>query len=339
MKLSLIVPVYNSEDFIGRCIQSCVNQDIQEEIYEIIIVDDGSTDKSGEIIKEYANAHSNIKYITKQNEGVSSARNDGIQIALGEYILFVDSDDTIKENSLKSVIDKLVVYNPDLLIMNSVLNNRDNIRVYPFPQISGKEFFSGIELYQLKYIRGSVCGVAFKNQFLKDYKLSFSRTIKNSEDTFFIACSFLYTRSIVYHNIDFYKINQRLESASRSWTYLKVKQMLSNLQEIEKYINQNELSFEQVAVLRITAYIFISNSLYYFFETHEYRNYHEIKSKIKKSRLYPVQNYISDQFKFKIYLLNLSIDLFCVPYLFRQIIKDLNRSFLNYNRKIAQINV
>lgn len=93
VKVSCIIPVYNVENFISECISSVLNQSLGD--IEIIIVDDGSTDSSGEICSEYANKYSNIKYFRKENEGVSIARNTGLSYATGEFVHFLDSDDTI----------------------------------------------------------------------------------------------------------------------------------------------------------------------------------------------------------------------------------------------------
>ena len=99
-KISLIIPVYNVEKYLENCINSCLKQDISINDYEIIIVNDGSPDDCWNIIQRYANQHSNIKTINKENGGLSSARNAGINVAEGELIWFIDSDDSIKENCL-----------------------------------------------------------------------------------------------------------------------------------------------------------------------------------------------------------------------------------------------
>ena len=98
MKYSLIVPLYNRQDTIRACLDSLLVQEEQD--YEIIIVNDGSTDTSGEIADEYANKFNNIKVIHKENGGLSSARNAGIEVACGNYLLFPDSDDEYKPNLL-----------------------------------------------------------------------------------------------------------------------------------------------------------------------------------------------------------------------------------------------
>ncbi len=96
IKVSVIVPVYNVEKYLKRCLDSIINQTLKD--IEIICVNDGSTDGSFEILKEYSSKNSNIKIINKQNEGLSCARNDAMKIARGEYIGFVDSDDYIDLN-------------------------------------------------------------------------------------------------------------------------------------------------------------------------------------------------------------------------------------------------
>ena len=93
-KISVIVPVYNVEKYLRKCIESILNQTFRE--FELILVDDGSTDSSGKICDEYALKDSRIKVIHKENGGASSARNAGLDVAKGEYIGFVDSDDWIE---------------------------------------------------------------------------------------------------------------------------------------------------------------------------------------------------------------------------------------------------
>lgn len=105
--LSIVVPVFNVESFLKRCVDSLLNQDIEKDRYEIILVDDGSSDNSGGLCDSFADSESNIKVIHQTNQGLSVARNSGIAIAKGEYILFVDSDDWIEENSLRSLIQRM----------------------------------------------------------------------------------------------------------------------------------------------------------------------------------------------------------------------------------------
>ena len=105
MKLSIIIPAYNTEKTLERCLKSVTNQGLSD--YEVILVDDGSPDKCGDICDEWRNKNNNFKVIHKANGGLSDARNAGIDVAQGEYITFVDSDDTIRENSLCDLMTEL----------------------------------------------------------------------------------------------------------------------------------------------------------------------------------------------------------------------------------------
>lgn len=101
MEISVVVPVYNAEAFLHECVDSILNQHFDE--FEIILIDDGSTDKSGNICDEYESEYDKIKVIHQKNMGVSAARNTGIKNAKGKYIAFVDADDTITEDYLKKL--------------------------------------------------------------------------------------------------------------------------------------------------------------------------------------------------------------------------------------------
>ena len=97
--ISIIVPVYNAEKYLRRCIDSILSQSFTD--FELILIDDGSTDLSPQICDEYASRDNRIKLIYKKNAGVSAARNDGLDIAQGEFITFVDSDDWVDERYLE----------------------------------------------------------------------------------------------------------------------------------------------------------------------------------------------------------------------------------------------
>ena len=114
MKVSVIVPVYNVEKYIDRCLKSLVNQDFTD-IYEIIIINDGSPDQSIKICEKYAKEYDFIKIITKENAGLGMARNTGIDAAKGEYIIFVDSDDFVTNNMISYLYSKIVSNKADIV--------------------------------------------------------------------------------------------------------------------------------------------------------------------------------------------------------------------------------
>lgn len=118
MKLSIIVPIYKVEQYLSKCVDSLLNQDLLPEDYEIILVDDGSPDRCGEICEEYATRFSNIKVVHRENGGLSAARNSGIEVARGKYIQFVDSDDYLELGVLKFLVDKMEADKLDVLRFN-----------------------------------------------------------------------------------------------------------------------------------------------------------------------------------------------------------------------------
>lgn len=118
MFLSIIVPVYNVKAYLERCVESLLRQDLERSDYEIILVDDGSTDGSESLCDELAARETNIRVIHKENGGLSSARNAGIAVAGGDYIQFVDSDDYLMPSVLKGLREQIESQNLDILRYN-----------------------------------------------------------------------------------------------------------------------------------------------------------------------------------------------------------------------------
>ena len=120
-KISIIVPVYNVEQYLENCINSVLNQSFRN--FQLILVDDGSKDSSGEICDRFVLKDSRVKVIHKPNAGVSAARNAGIDIATGQFICFIDSDDWIESEYLQKIVDE--IYDFDILFFGSVWHYED----------------------------------------------------------------------------------------------------------------------------------------------------------------------------------------------------------------------
>ena len=116
MKLSLIIPIYNVERYVARCLQSCLCQPfVTPADYELVIVNDGTQDHSMDIVEEITQGHTNVTLIYQQNQGLSMARNAGLRVAKGEYVWFIDSDDWIEEGCLYEIIRCLCETKVDIL--------------------------------------------------------------------------------------------------------------------------------------------------------------------------------------------------------------------------------
>lgn len=129
LRLSIIVPVYNVSKYLAKCLDSLLSQDLESDEYEIIVVNDGSTDNSGDIAQQYVGKYSNIILIEQENQGLSGARNAGTKLAKGKYIQFVDSDDYLETNVLKTLVDKMDADNLDILRFN-YQNVNEQYKVY-----------------------------------------------------------------------------------------------------------------------------------------------------------------------------------------------------------------
>lgn len=117
VKLSIIIPVYKVEEYLNRCVDSILCQDTSN--CEILLIDDGSPDRCGEICEEYSEKYNNVSTLHKANGGLSDARNYGISRAKGEYIWFIDSDDYIEDNCIQTIIERLEEYKCDVLVCQS----------------------------------------------------------------------------------------------------------------------------------------------------------------------------------------------------------------------------
>lgn len=181
IKISIIVPVYNTSKYLERCIDSILNQTLEE--IEIILIDDGSTDNSGEICDRYKKSDPRINVIHKKNEGLGLTRNAGLREAKGTFVGFVDSDDYIEPNMYEKMYNTIQKNGNDAVICNSkrltkdnnIMNNWNNIpdRIYNREEIE-KEILPSIcgnEKYKIKI--GSVWKVLYKKSILDDYNIKF----------------------------------------------------------------------------------------------------------------------------------------------------------------------
>lgn len=197
MKLSFIVPVYNVEKYIADCLESLVNQDIPAEEYEIICIDDGSTDESAAIVKDYRNKHKNIKLIQQENSGVSSARNLGLTHALGEYVWFIDPDDYIEANCLRFLLESIQKQNADVIGIQIDNVTADSKFVVRRLQIE--------EITEESHVINSPCLFICKRDMLVNNNITFNTSMERGEDTLWVyfvikhAKKIIYTQTVIYH--------------------------------------------------------------------------------------------------------------------------------------------
>ena len=207
--ISVIVPVYNVEKYLARCVDSVLAQTFRE--LEIILVDDGSTDRSGAICDDYEKKDDRIRVIHKPNGGLSDARNAGIDVAEGQFLCFVDSDDFIDPEMLETLYRLLIEHEADI----SVCGIRDCFD-------SGKSFeysehkqlvLSGMEalkyILEGKYLYGSICNKLIRCELCQEHRFVKGKTY---EDAFFIPELFLCAKKVAATTLSYYNYWHRSDS-------------------------------------------------------------------------------------------------------------------------------
>lgn len=192
LSLSIIIPIYNVEKYVHSCLESIFRQDMADETFEVILVNDGTPDKSMEMIADIINQHKNIIIINQENQGLSVARNNGIANARGEYIFMPDSDDLLIENSLKPLLEKALETRADLIVADFLTMTDDeinNITVIPQKDFCVKEK-TGEQLF-LEDHSPYHCFVwrnLYKKEFLINANLSFYPRIRFQDIPFTYKC-------------------------------------------------------------------------------------------------------------------------------------------------------
>lgn len=212
MRVSIIIPVFNSSKYLAECLQSILSQSFED--FEAICINDGSTDNSLEILKQFQNKDSRIKIINQENQGVSTARNEGLKIAQGKYVGFVDSDDTIEKDFFAKLYQSAEKNQADAVyskfssaqnfpFINETLND-DEISITLLPL-----FFKGDEF-------NSIWNKIFRNKIIKDFQINFPVETALGEDAQFNIAFLMQSKKIAFLDYSGYYYHQVDGSATRN---------------------------------------------------------------------------------------------------------------------------
>ena len=171
--ISVIVPVYNAEEYIDACVDSIIKQNNQKIKVEILLIDDGSLDRSGEICCKLENQYSCVRYIRKENTGVSDTRNTGIMMAKGKYILMLDSDDYISDNAVNDLFNFFENHYEEVDLVTYPIYWDRNGRISAHPRYSRKNYDKGTGLYDLDEYPGLNQSTVKKLNFSKGTQQDF----------------------------------------------------------------------------------------------------------------------------------------------------------------------
>lgn len=216
-KITVIVPVYNVENYLGRCIQSIISQTYKN--LEIILVDDGSTDNSGNICDEYAKKDSRIRVIHQKNRGASGAKNAGIEVATGNYIGFIDSDDWIDSDMFEILLHYANEHSADIVRCDTYINYEDGIEKKNDKDLKVRVIDTVQAIKETVYtdINMSVCNKIFNSYIFKSEK--FDEKICCTEDWEFNYRILKKYDSLVsvYVNLPKYHYFMRTGSITHKW--------------------------------------------------------------------------------------------------------------------------
>lgn len=227
-KLSVIIPVYNSETYLPALFQSLNNQN--QNLIEIIFVNDGSSDKSQALLLEYMEGKSNVVVFTQENKGGSAARNLGLHNAKGEYILFFDSDDTLKYNVLEVLINEMELNKADILIGNMIRVQKYNSGIMGKP-IFRKQYSEDNE--KLFFLDGYPGNKLYKKSIIDKYNILFAE-VKIIQDVNFYLKYAAHCQKIQFTDVVFYNYLLRDNSVSGS-SDIYITDVVKSIKDVKRH--------------------------------------------------------------------------------------------------------
>ncbi|MRT93456.1 glycosyltransferase [Ancylomarina sp. 16SWW S1-10-2] len=294
IKISIVVPVYNAEKFVQTPLESLLGkQDIDSLEYEIVCVNDGSTDNSLSVLDSYKKRYENVRVVTQKNKGLGGARNTGIDNSKGKYILFVDADDYICDKSLNQLFNKAENGNLDILEFGAQGVSLAGVVKYTSTINMESDILTGEEYLSKILYMDSACNKLYKRSLLEDNNLKFLERVYIEDIEFNTRAVFCAKRVQAIPNI----IGQFVlteGSITRSAEYKKQLKMMNDMLEVigimKKYIHKN-VSMESCAFLNLNKRLsFLTTSLLYrsFREAQSLNIQKEILQKLNEIQLYPI---------------------------------------------------
>ena len=308
--LTFIIPVYNAEQYLSRCINSIYCQQLDPSLFEIIAINDGSSDNSLSVLETFEKQYHNFRIINKDNEGVSKARNDGVQAAAGEYLVFLDADDVICDGSLKKV--SLYLQNsshPDFVETIQVRYYDSSNHIKKVSHLVEGSVYSGYTAFKSGHVRTNAGGAIVRRQFLSDNNLLFPVGLKNGEDSVFFAYAQIFARSIEFYNIEFYGIYLVPHSASRCSFTKRACDLCETVNYAQSLRHRLTIPEKKAGLLEYVIYQMLSNTVYCFVKS---KNLHlkDLKDRIDLNIVLPINVSYIYIAKKKARLMNYSFDLF-----------------------------
>jgi glycosyltransferase involved in cell wall biosynthesis len=312
LQLSIIIPMFNVEKYIERCVISLLNQDLDKNVYEIIIIDDGSTDNSLKIAQEFAQMYSNIFIFTQNNSGQSSARNFGISLAKGSYLYFVDSDDYIACNTLSDVLKEAIKNNLEIITFDLKRISSGESIIHSLKKDQLNEITNGIDyIYKYSY-NNSPCYFFVKSDFLKKNQIFF-RVGRFCEDVMFTTTVLLKSVRIAYFPIDVYRYVKNPNSTTTKNDKSHSVKVINDFIFTIDFFDSMLLQYKNVSdFYKIEERLFKRRDSYVFFLLAriikagiDLKSIRKILRTLQEKKVYPMKNFYGNEYSgFIFYSLN-----------------------------------
>jgi len=316
LMFSIIIPVYNLSDYIKETINNILNQKYKN--FELILINDGSTDNTPNILKKFSNKYKNIKMFNKKNGGVSSARNLGLKKANGKYIYFLDGDDKIENDLLSNAYSKLKNNNIDIYSFgfdiveaNGKLKKKFSFHEYNNKVFSSQEFQ---KLYLSKKIRQHICSFCVRRNLILNNSITFNESATHGEDQEFqlklisVAENIYYNAKVFYHYLD------REDSATSQSFSPKKFSAIEAIERAKKYVISKDNPINNNLEKYYDNYLILM--FFYLFKQSIFNNFGDYSS------LFESKEYLLNKFTFKInYYSFIILIFFCLYFISKYYIK------------------
>ena len=265
LSLSIIVPLYNTEPYIRPCLESLYRQGLDENTFEVIVVNDGSTDKSMERVSELTRQHANLTVIDQENQGISVARNNGMAKATGEFLLFMDSDDVLIDNSLPPLLETARKAQADITVAQlirmtdkEIAANRQQAEAdFTVKETDGRSLLLASSPYKCQ-----VCRVIFKTDFLKRNNLLFIPGICFEDAPFMNTCYVKAGRCVeTSHLFYIYRTREGSLSAKGAFSMTKAHSFCIAILNVWRLTRHEGLDSQQRTKLNDLAFDYYNNLL------------------------------------------------------------------------------
>ncbi|MGL5648730.1 MAG: glycosyltransferase family 2 protein [Clostridium sp.] len=279
-KISVIIPVYNAEKYLKKCIESILKQTYKD--IEIILINDGSFDKSREVCICYQNKNKNIKYFEHENKGCSYTRNRGIINSSGEYICFIDSDDVLEENFLEVLFLKMNELKADLIITK--IKQLNNEKIQKIINYSKKEIKLNDDIKKINSILfNSPCNKLFKKELITKFKIFFPVETSIAEDLAFVFKYATVSKKIVFTDEVAYLYRYNPNSITSNIKIEKIQEGFNTFSDIKNFLKEKKIYIQNKKALLFIEKKFLIKTAYSIIgRSYKIKNFLNIKKEVEK---------------------------------------------------------